>query len=250
MHKIIALWAIPRSTSTAFEWMMRQRGDLDCLHEPFGEAWYQGEDPLWQRFKPGDVTTPGLTLDSVWDDIQNRAKSGPVFLKDFPHYINHMWDAEFLGHFTHAFLIRDPAKTITSMHNKWPHFHEGEVGFPEQRALFDLLWALTGSPPPVIDSDDLLENPHEITEAFCRALDIPFLPDALTWEPGGDPSAHSWWDGGSFHANLAQSTGLKRQARRYVDLEELPDRVKQVHRRMRPHYQRLYTHRIRPKDIG
>ena len=51
MHKIIALWAVPRSTSTAFEWMMRQRGDLDCLHEPFGEAWYQGEDPLWPRFR-------------------------------------------------------------------------------------------------------------------------------------------------------------------------------------------------------
>ena len=46
MHKIVALWAVPRSTSTAFEWMMRQRGDIACLHEPFGEAWYQGEDPL------------------------------------------------------------------------------------------------------------------------------------------------------------------------------------------------------------
>ena len=41
MHKIVALWAIPRSTSTAFEWMMRQRGDMEALHEPFGEAWYQ-----------------------------------------------------------------------------------------------------------------------------------------------------------------------------------------------------------------
>ena len=41
MHPIIAMWAVPRSTSTAFEWMMRQRGDLDCLHEPFGEAWYR-----------------------------------------------------------------------------------------------------------------------------------------------------------------------------------------------------------------
>ena len=78
MNKIVALWAIPRSTSTAFEWMMRQRGDLDCLHEPFGEAWYQGENPLWQRFKPGDVTTPGLTLESVWEDIQARAQKGPV----------------------------------------------------------------------------------------------------------------------------------------------------------------------------
>jgi len=244
MHKIVALWAIPRSTSTAFEWMMRQRGDLECLHEPFGEAWYQGEEPLWQRFQSGDATTPGLTLDTVWDDIQIRAAKGPVFLKDFPHYINHMWTPGFLSNFTHAFLIRDPAKTITSMHHKWPDFHEGEVGFPEQRALFDLLWALNGAPPPVIDSDDLLENPHEMTRAFCNAVDIPFLPEALTWEPGGDPSAHSWWDGGSFHGNLAKSTGLTAQPRKYLDLADCAPRVRQVYRRMKPHYDRLHECRL------
>ena len=244
MHKIVALWAIPRSTSTAFEWMMRQRGDLDCLHEPFGEAWYQGEEPLWHRFEPGAVTTPGLTLESVWEDVQQRAKKGPVFMKDFPHYINHMWDAEFLSHFTHAFLIRDPAKTITSMHNKWPDFHEGEVGFPEQRALFDLLHAYNGAPPPVIDSDDLLEEPEKITEAFCNAVGIPFIEQALTWEPGGNPSEHSWWDGGSFHANLAKSTGLTKQERKYLELADCAPRVQQVHRRMKPHYDHLYKYRL------
>ncbi|MEM8776377.1 MAG: sulfotransferase family protein [Pseudomonadota bacterium] len=244
MHKIVALWAVPRSTSTAFEWMMRQRGDLDCLHEPFGEAWYQGEAPLWHRFQPGDVTTPGLTLESVWGDIQRRAEVGPVFIKDFPHYINHMWDAEFLSHFTHAFLIRDPAKTITSMHDKWPDFHEGEVGFPEQRALFDLLWALNGDAPPVIDSDDLLENPDPMVQAFCASVGIPFIQDAMSWEPGGNPLEHSWWDGGSFHSNLAKSTGLRPQKRRYVELENCAPRVQQVHRRMLPHYKRMYDHRI------
>ena len=244
MHTIIALWAVPRSTSTAFEWMMRQRGDLDCLHEPFGEAWYQGEDPLWPRFQPGDKTTPGLTLDNVWTDIQARAEKAPVFLKDFPHYINHMWTPEFLAQFTHAFLIRDPAKTITSMYDKWPDFDEAEVGFPEQRALFDLLWALNGTPPPVIDSDDLLENPHDMTRAFCDAVGIPFRPDALTWEPGADAGQYSWWDGGSFHANLKASTGLRRQKRRYVDLDKTPMRVQRVHRRMMPHYLHLHAHRI------
>ncbi len=245
MHKIVALWAVPRSTSTAFEWMVRQRGDLDCLHEPFGEAWYQGQDPLWHRYAPGCKTTPGLTLESVWRGIQVRATKAPVFLKDFPHYISHMWDEDFLSHFTHAFLIRDPAKTITSMHHKWPDFHEGEVGFPEQRALFDLLWALHGRPPPVIDSDDLLEKPAEMTAAFCKAVSIPFIKEALSWEPGGDPSAHSWWDGGSFHKNLANSTGLSPQTRRYSALGELPDWARQIYRRVKPHYDRLYAHRIK-----
>ncbi len=246
MHKIIALWAVPRSTSTAFEWMMRQRGDLECIHEPFGEAWYQGEAPLWHRWKPGDRTTPGLTLGSVWDDLRRRAANGPVFIKDFPHYISHMWTPGFLSHFTHAFLVRDPAKTIMSIHDKWPDFHEGEVGFPEQRALFDLLHALGGAPPPVIDSDDLLDSPAEMTAAFCDAVGIPFIAEALKWEPGGDPSAHSWWDGGSFHRNLAHSSGLRRQERSYVEIESAPDRVRQVHRRMKPHFDHLHSFRIYP----
>ena len=48
MHRILVLWATPRSTSTEFEWMMRPRGDLTCFHEPFGEAWYKGEDVSWK----------------------------------------------------------------------------------------------------------------------------------------------------------------------------------------------------------
>ncbi|MES0828229.1 sulfotransferase family protein [Ruegeria sp. SCP11] len=245
MHKIIALWAIPRSTSTAFEHMMKQRGDLDCLHEPFGQAWYQGEEPMWPRFPEGGETISGLSLESVWEDIQARAEKGPVFIKDFPHYINHMWDAEFLSHFTHAFLIRNPAKTITSMYDKWPDFDELEIGFPEQRALFDLLTAIQGNTPFVIDSDDLLENPAAVTKAFCEAVDIPFIEEALTWEARNDPSAHSWCEGGAFHTNLAKSTGLRPQKRKYVSLDNTPRRVQRIYHRMMPHYLHVHKHRLR-----
>ena len=34
VERILALWAVPRSTSTAFEWMMRQRGDLGFPEQP------------------------------------------------------------------------------------------------------------------------------------------------------------------------------------------------------------------------
>ena len=55
-----------------------------------------------------------------------------------PLYQPHV-GSEFMSNFTHAFLIHDPAKTTTSMHDRWPDFHEGEIGFPEQRALLILL---------------------------------------------------------------------------------------------------------------
>ena len=244
MNRILALWAVPRSTSTAFEWMMRQRGDMECFHEPFGEAWYQGETPLWPRVKTDSVRTLGLTLNTVLATLKNAASKGPVFSKDFPHYITSIWTDEWLELFNHSFLIRDPAKTITSMFTKWPDFHESEVGFAEQRKLFDRLCDKTGQAPPVIDSDDLLENPHNMIESWCNAVEIPFLPAALSWEPGARDEV-SWWDGGSFHANLRNSDGLSQQQRKYVDITEAPDRVKQIYEMVLPHYQYMYTHRLR-----
>ena len=53
-----------RSTSTAFEWMMQQRGDFTCFHEPFNEAHYYGSDRRSQQ--DADVPdTEGLSLSAV-----------------------------------------------------------------------------------------------------------------------------------------------------------------------------------------
>ncbi len=40
MNPVIFLWAHPRSMSTAIERIMRERGDFDCLHEPFLHYYY------------------------------------------------------------------------------------------------------------------------------------------------------------------------------------------------------------------
>ena len=243
MHKILVLWAVPRSTSTAFEWMMRMRGDMTCFHEPFGEAWYQGEDPMWPRVQPDSIRTPGLTIDSVWDMLKSTACQGPVFSKDFPHYVKHMFSREFLDHFNHSFLIRNPAKTIASMYRHWPDFHPDETGFAEQRQLFDILSAESGKSPPVIDSDDLLADPATMVEVWCNAVGIPFIPEALSWKPGPRDEV-SWWDGGSFHANLRNSDGLKPQKPTDIDISTLPDRVKGILEVVRPHYEHLHAHRM------
>ena len=83
MTPILVLWAVPRSTSTAFERMMKQRGDHECVHEPFGEVWYSiGNDT-----RPPDShiqNRPELSYEAVWQDLVSAAARGPVFMKDFP----------------------------------------------------------------------------------------------------------------------------------------------------------------------
>ena len=56
-------------------------------------------------------------------------------------------DLPFLDAFNHSFLIRDPAKTLTSLYGQWTDFSLDETGFREQRELFDLITARRGAPP-------------------------------------------------------------------------------------------------------
>ena len=244
MNEIHVLWATPRSTSTAFEWMMRMRGDMACFHEPFGEAWYQGDEALWPRLQADSPRTPGLTFASVLAKLMAAAEARPVFSKDMPQFTDHLWSEDFLGHFRHSFLIRDPAKVLTSCHRNWPVFVAKEIGFDDQRRLFDRLCERDGTPPPVIDSDDLLEDPHGMVAAYCAAIGIPFIAEALSWEPGAR-SEVLWYDkDGVWHEALKNSDGLKPQPRKPADIGKTPDWVQEMYETFLPHYRHLHTHRL------
>ena len=94
------------------------------------------------------------------------------------------------------------------------------------------------------DSGDLLENPRAVTEAFCSRVGIPFIESALRWEPGADTADYSWWDGGSFHANLRDSDGLMPHLRHEVDLTDTAPRVHEAYAIVEPHYRHLHDHRL------
>ena len=224
--------------------MMRMRGDMACFHEPFGEAWYQGDDARWPRLTADSPRQPGLTSASVFEQIQATADRRAVFVKEFPIYVMHMVDDDFLDHFNHSFLIRSPAKVYPSVHSKWPNFVEAEVGFEQQRVLFDRIAERDSAPPALIDSDDLLEDPHGIVAAWCRAMGLDFLPDALSWEPGARDEV-LWYDKDTaWHANLKNSDGLKPQPRSFGSIEDEPQWIKDLHDAALPHYQHLYAHRL------
>ena len=251
MHPIHVLWATPRSTSTAFEWMMRMRGDMACFHEPFGEPWYQGDDARCPRPVPEDKRKPGLTFASVWVRMKDAAKNKPVFSKDMPHHTDHLWDDAFLDAINHSFLIRDPAKVLASLQRSYEKagmsegFEPNEVSFEAQHRLFDILFERDGKPPVVIDSDDLLSDPPKMVETYCAAIGVPFVPDALSWEPGSRGDV-LWYDGDDsvWHASLRDSDGLKAQPAKTADVSKLPQILQDQYEMFMPHYQHLYEHRI------
>ena len=116
------------------------------------------------------------------------------------------------------------------------------TGFVEQRELFDLLMQRSGAPPPLIDADDLLDDPDGVTAAWCRAVGIDFKPEALQWG-AAKASQLTWYETGTWHDNLAQSTTLSRQKRDYVPIHH-NQLLRDAYEACLPHYQAMHAYRL------
>ena len=188
-----------------------------------------------------------VTIASVHDKLTKLALNEPVFVKDFAYSIIHLADDRFLNAFTHTFLIRDPEKVITSMYSRWPDISLAEIGFEDLRTLFDRIADRDGQTPPVIDSDELLQSPHAGMAAYCAAVGLSFLPDALNWEDkkekhrGKNPTWNTDEEG--FHDSLRASTELKKQKRHYPPLTSSVDMIRLYEASM-PHYEALSKYRL------
>lgn len=248
MTMFLALWATPRSTSTAFEWMMRQRGDFACHHEPWNELYYYGQDRVSDRDAHVEPR-PGHTFDSVWDALAAQSRSENVFVKDFAYSVEHTLTDDRIKALTHTFLIRDPTRVVQGMAKHWPDCTWEEVGFESLHRLFHRVAESQGEAPPVMVSSELLDRPEATAKAYCDAVGIEFRPEALEWE-SGDRSAVSWYGEGSgpWHDNLRASTGIQRPKTTYPPLEETP-RLHELAERARPLYEDMCTHALALPNI-
>ncbi|MEO0495537.1 MAG: sulfotransferase family protein [Actinomycetota bacterium] len=240
---MLFLWATPRSISTAFEWMMRQRGDVACFHEPFNEAYYYGSDRRSSR-DAGVADTDGLSFAAVWDSLAAAEAAGPVFVKDFAYSVEHDLTDTRLARITSTFLIRDPRRVIQGLANHWPDCTSDEVGFTALHRLFHRVADRLGAPPPVLSSADLLDHPEAATEAYCRAVGIAFDPAALAWD-AGERREVSWYGDGSgpWHDTLRESTGIQKPTTVYPPLEDDP-RLVELHDEARPLYEEMLSYAL------
>ena len=69
-----------------------------------------------------------------------------------------------------------------------------------------------GDASVVIDSDDLVARPGATMAAYCAAVGLPFIPRALTWEPGERPE---WRRSARWHVDVSVSSGFERRERVY-----------------------------------
>ncbi|KAF9695635.1 hypothetical protein EKO04_006406 [Ascochyta lentis] len=84
----------PRACSTAFERVFMTRRDLQCVHEPFGDAYYFGPERIGYRYEGPDMEKErqesgyaNSTYRTIFDRIaKDNAEGKRAFIKDMAQY--------------------------------------------------------------------------------------------------------------------------------------------------------------------
>jgi hypothetical protein len=237
-QKPIALWAVPRSISTAFERVFVERGDFKVFHEPFSASYYYSEDRLSDRYvneEPKAEYNYENVLARLFESWERR-----VYFKDMALHAKGVMTPEFVSRFTNTFIIRNPIPVIASLNRFWPDFTLEETGYELQHRLFSLA-VENGEEPAIVDAADLTENPEGVVAIYCESLGIFFILEALSWDPRKMPDWEMWAE---WHTEAEESTGIKKEP--LEDDTELPEGLEEVYEHCLPYYEELHEKRLRP----
>jgi hypothetical protein len=233
---VFALWSAPRARSTAFFRSMVERGDMTVLHEPFCNLRDYGETDAGAR----TLNSPLSLLAWLRDGTQNMR----VFLKDHPPtvYLPHVLaDRRFLAEARHAFLIRRPEEIAASGYALHPGMNINAIGLETLCKVQAAVRDAGGNASVVIDSDDLVTRPEATIAAYCAAVGLPFMPRALTWEPGVRPE---WRRSARWHVDASASSGFERREHVYPHTVENSPDLARFAAHHRPFYECLYAQRL------
>ncbi len=238
----IAMWSGPRNISTALMRSWENRHDCSVVDEPFYAA-YLADTGLDHPCREQILLTQSTDYGKVIEELTRNPVATPLqYQKQMTHHIPRGMSMEWCAPFKHCFLIRDPAQVIASYLQKMPSIDEDAIGISRQAELFDQITDISGSPPAVIDSHDVLQNPKQLLKNLCLALDVEFPEEQMLSWPTGRRSSDGIWADHWYH-NVEQSTGfgLYQPTR-----PKLAGEHQALAQAMQAPYQKLAKLRIRP----
>ena len=236
----IALWAHPRSLSTAFERIFIERADATVLHEPYSGPFFFGPERGHPRF----ATTPiraDQTFARITDALRAPAATPILFFKDLAMHLTGRIAPELLAPLTNTFIVRRPDAALRSFHAKLPDFDWTEAGYQALLDVFHTVTVACGQPAIVVEADDLQRDPHGIARASCARVGVPFDAAALSWQPRRVAEFASWE---GWHDEAQFSRGI--EPPRPTSTAPLPLAVAAMIDRAWPCYHALAEHRLHP----
>ena len=133
------------------------------LHEPFCNLKDYGETDVGGR----TFDSPALLL--AW--LRDQAHRRDLFLKDTMDHQHDevLADRRFLAGAGHAFLIRRPEEIAASYYALFPPMTINAIGLERLCQMQVAIGNAGGTPPVIIDSDDLVTRPAATMAAYCGA---------------------------------------------------------------------------------
>jgi hypothetical protein len=164
----------------------------------------------------------------------------PIFYqKQMSHHLLPHIDRGWLGQVTSCFLIREPREMLTSLLKFIPLPTLADTGLPQQAEIFRQTAERDGTPPPVIDARDVLDDPRRILTGLCAALGVAFDERMLSWPPGPRDTDGVWAK--HWYAQVVTTTGFGT----YKSKDEpVPDELLPLLDQCQELYESLYAHRI------
>ncbi|MDG2474615.1 MAG: HAD family hydrolase [Paracoccaceae bacterium] len=204
--KRIAMWSGPRNLSTALMRSFASRIDCTVIDEPFYAAYLKAseiEHPMKDLIlKTYNVDPKEVAQNCVESEVNTKIQ----YQKHMTHHMLDPFDRSFVYSVSNAFLVRSPEKVIKSFGKKIADFALKDLGYIQQVDLFDMVCNKVGSPPPVIDADDLCANPAVILPKLCTKLGISYSDKMLAWSTGSHSYDGVW--GRYWYRSVNKSSGF------------------------------------------
>jgi hypothetical protein len=253
----IAMWSGPRNISTAMMRSFEARGDSAVTDEPFYAA-YLHRTGIRHPMREAVIASQSIVPRDVAAMLVGPVPGGkPVWYQK--HMTLHLlddFDRGWLTRVRNAFLIREPRAVLASYASKRADVNLADIGFVQQRELFDAVADRAGRAPPVVDAADILANPAATLEKLCAALDVPYTAAMLRWPAGRRPTdgvwAPAWYQAVERSTGFGDTTGgaavdpaaAAGPAAAGVDSARLAPHLAELAAQAEPHYAALWRHRL------
>ncbi|KAG2540605.1 hypothetical protein PVAP13_9NG576300 [Panicum virgatum] len=205
---VIHAWSAPRSLSTSLMYSFAQRDDMEVLDEPL-YANFLRVTGLDRPYREDLLSKMEQDLDG--NKVVKEVIFGPG--EKTYRYCKHIskqrlpnLSSDLMKKGKHFILIRNPLNILPSLDKVIPPSFL-ELGIGELVSIYSELCEL-GKAPPVIDADDLQQEPEAVLRGLCEDLGIPFQPQMLKWEAGPkefDGIWAPWW-----YRSVHKSTGFSK----------------------------------------
>ena len=198
----------PRNISTALMYSFASRTDTTVVDEPM-YAYYLSHVSIDHPGKKEVLDALPTKLSDVLDQYFFQFISQQyLFIKGMAHHYEGISDLSFLERVQNIFLIRNPKQLIASFAQIIKNPSIRDIGVKHEYQLYHHLKKL-GQEPIVLDSQEILMDPHGVLTQLCQLLGIPFDAAMLQWEAGQKSFDGVW--GPYWYKNVWQSTGFKKQ---------------------------------------